>query len=144
MELTDLPMFGLVRRRLGWLNQRQEVIAQNIANADTPKYASRDLKAFDFREALKRSRPDPVHQPVSLTITDPRHIERQSSAGRGPFKVSIENRPYETAPDGNQVVLEEQMVKMNETQATHNVMTQLYRKHMSFFKTVARGSGGAS
>jgi len=145
MELTDLPMFGLVRRRLGWLNQRQEVIAQNIANADTPKYNSRDLKAFDFREVLRDAHvTSPARQPVSLTVTDPKHIERQGSEGSGAYKVSQDRRPYETAPDGNQIVLEEQMVKMHETQATHNVMTQLYKKHMLLFKTVIRGGGGAA
>lgn len=143
MELTDLPMFGLVKRRLGWLSQRQEVISQNLANADTPKYAARDVKAFDFRDALKRTRHDPARDPISLVTTDPRHIERRgSSDSGGAFKVSDERRPYETAPDGNQVVLEEQMVKMNETQATHSMMTQLYRKHMGFFKAVTRSSGG--
>ena len=146
MELTDLPMFGLVRRRLDWLNQRQEVIAQNIANADTPKFTSRDLKSFDFREALRDTThlTSPARQPVSLTITDPKHIEHQGSEGSGAYKVSKDRLPYETAPDGNQIVLEEQMVKMQETQATHNIMTQLYKKHLQLFKTVIRGGGGAA
>ena len=142
MELNPFPMFRLVKRRLGWLSQRQEVISQNIANADTPKYASRDVKEFDFRDALKRTRKTPANEPVSLVTTDPRHIERQGSGESGAFKVSEDRRPYETAPDGNQVVLEEQMVKMNQTQATHGMMTQLYRKHMGFFKAVTRGGGG--
>ena len=142
MELTNLPMFGLVRRRLGWLGQRQEVIAQNVANADTPKYASRDVKEFDFRDALKQTRKSAASQPVSLAVTDPRHIERRGDQGSGgAFKITEDRRPYETAPDGNQVVLEEQMVKMNETQATHNIMTQLYRKHMGMFKSISRGGG---
>ena len=55
MELTDLPMFGLLRNRMNWLGQRQEVLAQNVANADTPNYSSRDLKAFDFRQVLNDS-----------------------------------------------------------------------------------------
>jgi flagellar basal-body rod protein FlgB len=144
MALSELPMFGLVRRRLGWLGQRQEVIAQNIANSDTPKYNSRDLKAFDFKEVLREQR-DPSRRGVVLATNHPRHIEKQGGGeNEGPFKVSQDRRPYETAPDGNQVVLEEQMVKMNETQATHNVMTQLYKKHMAFFKSVSRSSGGAA
>ena len=49
--------------------------------------------------------------------------------------------PYETAPDGNAVVIEEQMVKMNETVTDHNLMTQIYKKQMQMFKAVTRRSG---
>jgi flagellar basal-body rod protein FlgB len=144
MELTDLPMFGLMKRRLGWLNQRQEVIAQNVANADTPKYASRDLKAFDFQAELRREKhqTDPSTTPVNMTVTDPKHIAKAGMGSTRDFKESVDRRPYETAPDGNQVVLEEQMLKMNETQTNHAAMTQLYKKHMALFKTVIRSSGG--
>ena len=48
--------------------------------------------------------------------------------------------PYETAPDGNAVVIEEQMVKMNETVTDHNLMTQIYKKQMQMFKAVTRRS----
>ena len=143
MELTDLPMFGLVRRRLDWLNQRQQVIAQNVANADTPKYNSHDLKDFDFRAELRRNgKKNAGTTPVNMTATDPKHIARSGKGGAQDFKVSDDRRPYESAPDGNQVVLEEQMVRMNETQVDHGTMTQLYRKHMAMFKTVIRPGGG--
>ena len=143
MELTDLPMFGLMRRRLDWLNQRQQVIAQNVANADTPKYSSHDLKDFDFRAELRRNgKKNAGPTPVNMTVTDPKHIARAAGKGTGDFKVSQDRRPYETAPDGNQVVLEEQMVRMNETQADHGTMTQLYRKHMAMLKSVVRSGGG--
>ena len=139
MELTDLPMFGLMRRKLTWLNQRQEVIAQNVANADTPKYAARDIAAFNFKDELSRVGNSSQWQ---MSATDPRHYTNAGGRASEPFKESVERSPYETAPDGNQVVLEEQMVKMNETQADHNMMTQLYKKHLNMFKTVIRSSGG--
>lgn len=142
MELTDLPMFGLMKRRMGWLNQRQEVVAQNIANADTPKYASRDIKAFDFQAELRREKKPAAQQGVDMAVTDAKHIHKANAAATQDFKVTRDKRPYETAPDGNQVVLEEQMLRMNETQATHATMTQLYKKHIGLFKTVIRGGGG--
>lgn len=144
MELTDLPMFGLVKRRLGWLNQRQEVVAQNIANADTPKYASRDIKAFDFQAELRREKKqsNPNTVPVNMKVTDPKHIAKAVAGANRDFKVTEDRRPYESAPDGNQVVLEEQMLRMNETQVNHLTMTQLYKKHVGMFKSVLRSSGG--
>ena len=47
----------------------------------------------------------------------------------------------ETAPDGNQVILEEQMVRMNETVTNHGLVTEIYRKQLGMFKTAARGGG---
>ena len=40
MDLGDFAVFRIMKQKLGWLNQRQRVIAENIANADTPKYLS--------------------------------------------------------------------------------------------------------
>ena len=136
MELTNLPMFGLLRSRMNWLGQRQEVLAQNVANADTPNYSSHDLKAFDFRQVVNDSGRD---QPsVALRRTNVAHIQDGSAGGRGNFVSGEVRDPYETAPDGNAVVIEEQMVKMNETVTNHNLITQIYKKQMLMFKAVTR------
>ena len=140
MELTNLPVFGLIRQRMNWLNQRQEVIAQNVANADTPDYPSRDLKAFDFKNVIRQNRPKT--QRVVVNLTKPTHIPGSQGQNSSPFKEIDARRPYETAPDGNQVVLEEQMIKMNETVTNHNLITQIYRKQLAMFKTVTRRGGG--
>ena len=140
MELTNLPVFGLIRQRMNWLNQRQEVIAQNVANADTPDYPSRDLKAFDFKNVIRQNRPKT--QRVAVNLTKPTHIPGSQGQNSSPFKEIDARRPYETAPDGNQVVLEEQMIKMNETVTNHNLITQIYRKQLAMIKTVTRRGGG--
>ena len=141
MELTNLPIFGLIRQRMNWLNQRQEVIAHNVANADTPDYLAQDLKAFDFKNVIRQNRPKT--QRVAVNLTKPTHIPGSSRGqNSGPFKEIDARRPYETAPDGNQVVLEEQMIKMNETVTNHNLITQIYRKQLAMFKTVTRRGGG--
>ena len=140
MELTNLPVFGLIRQRMNWLNQRQEVIAQNVANADTPDYPSRDLKAFDFKNVIRQNRPKT--QRVGVNLTKPTHIPGSQGQNSSPFKEIDARRPYETAPDGNQVVLEEQMIKMNETVTNHNLITQIYRKQLAMCRTVTRRGGG--
>ena len=43
MDFGKLPIFDVLARRMGWLGQRQEVLAQNIANADTPGYQRKML-----------------------------------------------------------------------------------------------------
>jgi len=135
MELTNLPMFGFMRERLNWLSQRQEVVAQNTANSDTPEYRSRDIKEIKFEDVMRQKHHSNFN--VEVRVTDPKHIQglRRSS---GSFNESDVRRPYETAPDGNSVVLEEQMMKLNETSVNHNAMTQLYKKHMAMFKSVIK------
>ena len=53
MNLPDVPLFSMLRERMTWLNQRQDVLSQNVANADTPAYVAHDLRALDFDKALK-------------------------------------------------------------------------------------------
>jgi hypothetical protein len=41
MSVTDIPLFSMLRGRLNWLSDRQRVISENVANADTPGYVGR-------------------------------------------------------------------------------------------------------
>ena len=137
MELTNLPLFGLIRERVNWLSQRQEVIAQNVANSDTPDYRARDLKAFDFKDVIRQNRPK--SQRVTIALTKPNHIPGSRGEGSNPFKETNVRRPYETSPDGNQVILEEQMVRMNETVTNHGLVNEIYRKQLGMFKAAMGG-----
>ena len=48
MALTDLPILSMLRTRLQWAQERQRVLAENVANADTPNYRAKDLAAPKF------------------------------------------------------------------------------------------------
>src|SRR6476659_4218241 len=78
MTLTDVPLLSMLREKMAWLNSRQAILSQNVANADMPGYAARDLKPIDFAQSLR----DATHNNAgTLRITDPRHIEiRNASA----------------------------------------------------------------
>jgi flagellar basal-body rod protein FlgB len=65
--------------------------------------------------------------------------------GVSPQGASIDDqktkKQYESAPVGNAVVLEEQMVKLADAQSNYQLMTNLYRKHVDLFKmALGRGS----
>ncbi|MGB8601645.1 MAG: hypothetical protein WCD42_05555, partial [Rhizomicrobium sp.] len=64
MDMTDVPLFSMLKQRMGWLGQRQGVLSQNVANADTPKYTPSDLKPIDFEKEL-RTASAPVGNGVS-------------------------------------------------------------------------------
>ncbi|MCW5700890.1 MAG: flagellar basal body rod protein FlgB [Rhodospirillales bacterium] len=134
MDLGKIPLFAATRKRMAWLSQRQEVLAQNIANADTPDYRPRDIEAFRFEKLVKR----PARQ-LNMSVTSGGHLGGQRKPVRD-FAARDERRPFETAPSGNGVVLEEQMAKANETSMTHKLATELYRKHLGMLR-MALGSG---
>ena len=48
MAITDIPILSMLRMRLEWAQARQKVLAQNVANADTPSYQARDVAQVKF------------------------------------------------------------------------------------------------
>ena len=55
MDLRDLPLLSMLKERMSWLNQRQDTLSQNVANADTPKFTARDIKPIQFSDILQSS-----------------------------------------------------------------------------------------
>ena len=135
MDLKKLPLFDLMARRMSWLAQRQEVLAQNIANANTPDYTPQDLKPMSFGEEMKRL------APVNPERTSELHMAGTVVRKPAPFRSDDQRKRYEVAPDGNSVVVEEQMVKVAETQMDYQLVTNLYRKHLHMMQ-IALGRGG--
>ena len=131
-----LSIFEVIARRMDWLGQRQNVLAQNVANADTPGYEPQDLKDGPFGRLLASKL-----APVAPASTHPSHL-----AGQAPVPPPSESEDqrdrFETAPSGNAVVLEEQLVKVAETQMAYQTMTNLYRKHLGMIRTALGRSGG--
>ncbi|MEK9647431.1 MAG: hypothetical protein VW547_17980 [Alphaproteobacteria bacterium] len=54
MDLPNPRLFSMTAKKLDWLSKRQIVLSQNLANADTPSYAPRDLKPLGFGDLLRR------------------------------------------------------------------------------------------
>ncbi len=133
MELDKLTLFSVVKRRLAWLGHRQEVLAQNIANSDTPRYQARDLKAFKFKDLVRNQSSN-----IRMATTSGSHMTGSPKRAVD-FKVVTERMPMETSPNGNSVVLEEQMAKISETGISHRLTTQLYKKHLNMLRMAIGG-----
>ena len=78
MNLPDVPLLSMLKSRMSWLEARQDVLSQNVANADTPGYVAHDLKPMDFESLLKNAGGSQF-QP-GLAVTDSRHIAITSSS----------------------------------------------------------------
>jgi flagellar basal-body rod protein FlgB len=130
MDLNKVPLMSEMMRRLNWLQQRQEVLAQNIANADTPGYKARDLKPQapdSFKSILQAQQGG-----TTLAVTHPSHV--QSARAQGRMATQVSKDEYEISPNGNAVGLEQQMMKISETQMEHQTITGLYRKQLGMLK----------
>ena len=125
--LSSLGLFQAVKKRLNWLGQRQEVLAQNIANADTPNYRSSDLKPYNFKELLRRE-----DAQLNMVTSGSNHLSGRKKRIRD--YSSEKSSPFETSPAGNNVILEEQMAKVGETGTNYKMATGLYKKHLHMFK----------
>lgn len=131
LNLPDIPIFSMLRERMAWLNQRQSVLSENVANADTPGFVARDLKPLDFQQELKSAGGSRI---TGLTVTNPRHIAAQTSTGSGDFEAT-DTPDVEANPNGNAVSLEQEMIKVSDTQMQFQAAANLYGKAMSLMKT---------
>lgn len=135
MSLHDTALFTMVNDRMRWLTQRQRVIGQNIANANTPDYEARDLRPLNFRDSLRQA-------DMSLTLAQTSSGHIPASTARDAYRTAANRAPYETTPDGNRVVLEEQLVKMNQVQQNYTLSLRIFQKYTQLYRTVAGGGQG--
>ena len=121
MDPTQIGFFELAERRLSWLDRRSAMLAQNVANADTPAWRSRDLLPFD--SALARTEVGPMR-------TDPQHLAGNSASVADARTVSGER-----APDGNAVRLDVELTKVADTETAHMLVSELWKKYMGLYRT---------
>jgi flagellar basal-body rod protein FlgB len=129
MDPSSLPLFDLAQQRLAWTDRRQEVLAQNIANLNTPHWQAKDLKPF--AQALAGVAAS------ALARTDPGHLAgTQDTAAQSLLTPQASARE----PDGNAVSLDDQLTKVADTATSQAIATTLYKKYMSMF-SLALGYG---
>jgi flagellar basal-body rod protein FlgB len=136
MAIGDLPIFEMMKQRMQWLTARQQVLAQNVANADTPGYTARDLKQLDFGAMVERS-----GLALRPAATQAGHIGspvtgsgRSLHTGQATGGEVVKNPDFETSPTGNSVVLEDQMIKVAQNQMDYQTVTGLYSKSLGLIK----------
>jgi flagellar basal-body rod protein FlgB len=137
--LNDMPLLAMLKQRMSWLSARQNVLAQNVANADTPGYSARDLKPVSFDDILKGASGGPAATGGTMRITDPRHITVGPSGGSD--FTDVASPDVEANPTGNTVSLENEMIRVSDTQAEYQAASNLYAKAIDMMKT-AIGHGG--
>jgi flagellar basal-body rod protein FlgB len=127
MAIADIPILAMLRTRMQWQQQRQQVLAQNVANADTPNYHPVELADPKFQVA------NAGFAQLQLTRDDPGQLAGLSD----PTTFAGNRQQYEVRPAGNAVNLEDEMMKVAANQMDFQAATQLYTHSLSLIKLAA-------
>ena len=114
-------------RGLLYTQERHQILAQNLANAETPGYRSRDLVFDDHLRPLVR-RAAPELTPASLTPGADDRRARVVYADEGPAKAN-----------GNDVSADRQMAKLAENTLFHHALTQILINRFALLKQAISG-----
>jgi flagellar basal-body rod protein FlgB len=134
MTIADIPIFQVLKQKMQWHEARQGYLAQNIAHADTPNYRAKDLEPLDFKKHLARPSKEQGTTTAVLRTHKAHFTGSPFSASAQSYKVE---RPttFETTPQGNNVVLEEEMMKLTANQLDYQSAATLYQKGIALLKT---------
>jgi flagellar basal-body rod protein FlgB len=124
MDLTSTGLFSLAERRLAWIDQRQQVLAENIANADTPGYQAVDVAPFS---AALDSAASLAPSANSARDLPPLPQVDQLAAATAPALT--------TRPDGNGVSIDAELGKLADTEGMQNLTINLYGAYLGMFRT---------
>lgn len=119
--ISEPSLMTALKTKMRWHEARQGVLAENVANATTPNFRAHDLAALELAR--------PAAGPAQ---TDARHMTLASTQGPGRGG-TVDG--FERTPDGNTVVLEEQMIKAAQNQMDHQMAAMLYQKSLGLIRT---------
>ena len=125
MPISDIPMLSMLRTKMHWHQERQQLLAQNVANSDTPTYRPVDLAPIS-QDHLRLP-------PLVVRQTDPAHVGGALD-GSSEFGV-YPHGGYEVRPAGNAVNLEDEMMKVAANQMDYEAATTLYAHSLNLIKT---------
>ena len=144
MDITDVPILSMLKSRLGYLSDRQRVIAENVANADTPGYTARDLKPFSFHAQVQAASSPGAAAPAGvMAVTRPGHMQAPGArtGPAGAVVKTMKSPDSEETMDGNGVVLEDEMVKLTDTRMEYDAAVGVYQQAVGFLKLAVKKPG---
>jgi flagellar basal-body rod protein FlgB len=130
MAITDIPILSMLRTRLSWHQERQRVLAENVANANTTGFRPRDLVQPKFTQTgVAAATPATT---IALARTESSHIAG-AGLGASSFRSEIKGN-YEIRPAGNAVSLEDEMMKVATNQMDYQAATAVYSHSLNLMK----------
>ena len=113
--MANVPMLQQLTGFLELTNQRQQLIASNMANIDTPGYHTKDL---NFQSAMQQ-------------------VVSQGTVNLEP--ASLEEAGLPERPDGNNVNIDRESLLLSQTQLQYQMGVQLIKSQFSTLLTAIKG-----
>ena len=129
-RIADRTM-AVLKKSLDLRAQKQQVIAGNIANAETPGYAARKLT---FEEDLRNAISSPE---TKVQSSNPKHFPIGASGINGVQGQIVKQRDSNPLGDGNSVSLDDEMFDLAENQLLFEAGSQILKKKLSLLKYAA-------
>lgn len=122
-------LFGIHEQALIVRAKRAELLAANIANADTPGYKARDI---DFKSVMQQ-----VQQPAAtMKVTNARHIQ----TGGDPLNAAMGYRiPNQPSLDGNTVEMHVEQSRFAQNAVDYQASLQFLNSKISSYISALRG-----
>lgn len=124
-------IFGIHEQALEVRARRSEVLAANLANADTPGYKAQD---FDFKAVLRREMPPAVR----LEATQSGHL--QTDTGVVPNHQMQYRIPQQPSMDGNSVEVDREQVEYSANAVAYQASLRFLDGRIKALKTAITGS----
>ncbi len=131
MDIKEPTLNTMMKRHMNYMTERQQVLAQNIANIDTPGYQARELKKVDFGGMAEAAAGK-----LEMRLTSPKHMNSGSGIPKD-FREEKDRSTFESSPTQNNVVLEDQMGKISDTGAQYNLSSTMLRKYTQLYRKAA-------
>jgi flagellar basal-body rod protein FlgB len=130
-DLTSDKALSMAQRALSGLSYRKDLIAQNVANVDTPGYLAKEV---NFESTLKRV----MNGVDGMEQKKTREGHMSKTNGSGSDFYTVQNRPGGSLrADGNDVDMDQELVDMSETELKYQTLTQVISKKLSILKSIA-------
>ena len=123
---------------LSYTETRHKVIAENVANIETPGYKARQLDARAFQQALGEAFDRQARDPSKPFAAEGREFQTDAT---GALKVTPSLRPPDNIlfHDGTNVSLEREMSDLAENAMTHQMTSELLRMRFEGLRKAIRG-----
>ncbi len=139
MSIEISKAHSLVAKALDYRAMRQDMIASNIANADTPFYKPRDINFEDTLIQKKREIFNEDSNKLEMAQTNPAHLKPKSESSSSKPKLFFRDG-HMARNDGNSVDIDVETTEMSKNSIMFNALIQANKKEGATFKSVIDAS----
>ncbi|AKG35229.1 flagellar basal body rod protein FlgB [Paenibacillus durus] len=134
MGLLNTLSFRRLQKGIDAANMRQNALANNVANVDTPNFKRSDVSFESFLREQERG----LQSSLSAKVTDSRHIQF-GMTGNVPSPVIQNDKRTSMNNNGNNVDIDREMALSAENQLRYSSYVQLLNSQISMMRTATEG-----